>query len=321
MKHNAFCILPFIVAPYLLNLSHLSHLEENATASSSVCHFDGQDGNKPEELKDVQYTSQDSATIVGILQREPHERDNENRVVWLGKQFVGTPYVGGTLESGDKEHLIVNTRAMDCTTFVETVSALFMCCEQNQRTFPAFCRNLQKIRYKSGCIADYTSRLHYFTQWGLDNEKKGIVTSVLDSVDDIVLSCQRIHTDYMSKHPALYKHLRQHPEFISTIRRQERELEGYTFKYLPKKSLGLSPDRLPYVHTGDIVAIITSRQGLDTSHVGFAVWKSGQLHLMHASSLKKKVTLDSQTFYNYSQGQRTQQGIRLFRLMEQPHEK
>ena len=60
--------------------------------------------------------------------------------------------------------------------------------------------------------------------------------------------------------------------------------------------------------------IITSKAGLDTSHVGIAVWQDGKLHLMHASSLKKKVILDSKTFYDYSQGQPSHLGIRLYRL-------
>lgn len=56
-------------------------------------------------------------------------------------------------------------------------------------------------------------------------------------------------------------------------------------------------------------------QGLDYSHVGLAVWgKDGKLHLLNASSLRKKVVEEPQTLYRYMLGQRNQMGIRLVRL-------
>ena len=48
----------------------------------------------------------------------------EARVAYIGKEFLGTPYVSGTLEGGDTETLTINLDEMDCTTYVETVMAL-----------------------------------------------------------------------------------------------------------------------------------------------------------------------------------------------------
>ena len=42
----------------------------------------------------------------------------------IGKFFLGTPYVTGTLETEGAEHLVVNLREYDCVTFVENVVAL-----------------------------------------------------------------------------------------------------------------------------------------------------------------------------------------------------
>ena len=47
----------------------------------------------------------------------------------IGKFFLGTPYVAGTLETKGAEHLVVNLREYDCVTFVENVVALAWHCK------------------------------------------------------------------------------------------------------------------------------------------------------------------------------------------------
>ena len=101
---------------------------------------------------------------------------------------------------------------------------------------------------------------------------------------------------------------------IQKIRQKDQLTSGKTYRYIPKSLLNESADRIGVVHTGDIVAIITSKSGLDTSHIGIAVWQDGKLHLLNASSIYKKVVLDKSTFYQYSQRQKSQLGIRVFRL-------
>ena len=263
----------------------------------------------------VEYTAADSIRIEQLLKQAQREKP-ENVMMYFGKQFLGVPYVGHTLEEGDKEHLIINTRGLDCTTFVETVSALSLCDAHNTRSFADFCHYLQQLRYRDGKINGYPSRLHYFTQWGEDNERMGWLKSVFESVDFKGFATQTISVNYMSSHPQLYKHLKTNPSYVKKIKADEQAINGKKYKYLPKSKLNLSPSQLSFIHTGDIVSIITSKDGLDTSHVGFAVWQNGKLHLMHASSLYKKVVLDSKTFYDYSQGQKSQIGIRIYRLTE-----
>lgn len=264
----------------------------------------------------VEYQPEDSMLLEHLLLEARSHRGDTPRTLWFGRQFLGRPYVAHTLENGTSEHLIVNTRELDCTTFVETVCALSLCDLHGQTRFADFCYWLRQLRYRQGHIGDYTSRLHYFTQWGEDNISMGLVESVLEKADYAGLSVQTVDISYMSSHPDLYKHLKRNPKFVSVIRQQENLEKGKCFRYLHKSHLGKPQSQLPFIHTGDIVAIITSKAGLDTSHLGFAVWQDGRLHLMHASSLRHRVVLDSQTFFEYSQGQRTQVGIRVFRLVE-----
>lgn len=261
----------------------------------------------------VEYSRHDSLTVVELLRNAKKERGDENAMLYFGKKFLGIPYVAHTLENGDREHLIVNLHGLDCTTFVETVLALKLCDEQGARTFHDFCNNLTRIRYRQGKLVDYTSRLHYFTWWGEDNETMGIVKQVV--ADSSPFSAvQTVDVDYMTKNPNLYKQLKNHPEFIPVIRKHEQEYNGRHYRYIPKSKLNMSRASLGmYIKDGDIISIITNKQGLDTSHIGIAFWQGGQLHLMHASSMYKKVVMDQKTFYDYSQAQKAHTGIRVYR--------
>ena len=54
----------------------------------------------------VEYTAADSIRIEQLLKQAQREKP-ENVMMYFGKQFLGVPYVGHTLEEGDKEHLII----------------------------------------------------------------------------------------------------------------------------------------------------------------------------------------------------------------------
>ena len=261
----------------------------------------------------IEVTPEDSALVVQILRKAQTDRDGEPRMVYFGRQFLGIPYVAHTLENGDREHLIVNLHGLDCTTFVETVAALSLCDAHGQRTFADYCRWLTALRYRDGKITDYTSRLHYFTWWGEDNEALGIVKSV--SNPEVFTALQTVNIDYMSKHPNLYKHLRSNSSFVKKIAALETATKGRQYKYIPKNLVGQpQSSALGVIRDGDIISMLTSKPGLDTQHIGIAFWRNGRLHLMHASSLFKKVVMDTQTFYDYQQKQTSQTGIRVYRV-------
>ena len=268
---------------------------------------------------DKEYTSADSALVVRLLEEAQALRGSENRMMYFGKKFLGVPYVGHTLELGNEEHLIINLRELDCTTFVETVTALSICDKNNQRTFEDYCQNLMMIRYRSGKMNGYPSRLHYFTWWGEDNERLGIVKDIApkNAPWGPYTAVQTIRINYMSQHSTLYKQLKNHPEFVPEIKLLEDETNGMQFRYIPKRNLNWKQTTsLGMIHDGDIVAMLTDKDGLDTRHIGIAFWQNGQLHLLHASSLYKKVLMSKETFYEYEMKQPKHMGIRVWRLVE-----
>lgn len=257
----------------------------------------------------VVYTSQDSARVVELLRTETGEED----VLFYARQFLGLPYVAHTLEVSGPECLVVNLRELDCTTFVETVCALTLTHRQGKDSFDAFCENLERMRYMDGRMDGYCSRLHYFTWWMQDNIKKGLVGEVTDP--QYFTACITVNNFYMSRHPDNYALLKGHPDRVREIRRLEKAYNGPGGNYLPQKHTGLSRQQLDTIHSGDIVAIVTTKAGLDYSHLGFAVWEpDGKLHMIHASSQLKKVVEDTRPLQTYLSGISTSIGVRLLRL-------
>ena len=75
----------------------------------------------------VCYQQSDSLTICRLLDEAHSLPRTTNFPLFFARKFLGVPYVAYTLEVNDDERLVVNTRQLDCTTLVETVTALTLC--------------------------------------------------------------------------------------------------------------------------------------------------------------------------------------------------
>ena len=95
----------------------------------------------------------------------------------------------------------------------------------------------------------------------------------------------------------------------------EQQYNGPDGFFLPASKTRLTPKELSSIHNGDIVAIVTRKDGIDYSHLGFAVWgKDNLLHLLNASSIHHKVVEEPKTLYQYLKEHPSSIGIRLLRL-------
>lgn len=260
-------------------------------------------------LKHCVYTAADSAKVVELLKLQPGQDD----VLFYARKFKGVPYVASTLEKKDPEQLIINLKQLDCTTLVETTLALTMTKRQGESTFEAYCKNLETLRYWHGKMNGYLSRLHYFTWWMHDNIDKGLIEHVKDAAH--FTAPINVQNHYMSAHPDKYKFLKAHPEWVDSIKQLEQQYNGPDGFFLPANKTRLTPKELSSIHNGDIVAIVTRKDGIDYSHLGFAVWgKDNHLHLLNASSIHHKVVEEPKTLYQYLKEHPSSIGIRLLRL-------
>ena len=107
-------------------------------------------------------------------ERGDHAKPISPLIVSVGRQFLGVPYEAGTLEREGPEELVVNLRAFDCVTFIESVVVMACLIRTGKTDFADYVSSLERIRYRGGRCEGYPSRLHYFTDWLHDNGRKGI---------------------------------------------------------------------------------------------------------------------------------------------------
>ena len=231
----------------------------------------------------------------------------------FARKFLGRPYVAATLEVSDPEQVVVNLQGLDCATLVETSQALAMTRREGKTDVASYTRNLEKIRYFNGKNRGYTSRLHYLSFWMADLTKRKVAKEVV--LPQTLTLPLEIRLNYMSTHADAYPFLKNHPERVREIAQLERKYSGKVGRFLPKSTAGLSRQQLGAIHDGDIITVVTQKAGLDYSHQGIAFWgNDGKLHMLHASSERKRVIADERTLEDYLKRISHAKGIRVFRI-------
>lgn len=240
----------------------------------------------------------------------------EKMILFYARHFIGVPYVAHTLDRSKEEGLVVNLDELDCTTYLENVMALSLCTLRGQATFADFKAMLQQLRYRGGRLS-YENRLHYYQWWVSDNEKKGLVRQVSEPNPPFT-AVQRIETTYMTTHASAYTMLQGRPDRVKALRQLESQTDGLRVCYIPKSRIDNTRLMRQTIHDGDIIAITTNKKGLDTTHLGIAVWHADGLHLLNASALKKngnRVVEAQETLRHYLDQRSWNPGIRVARIL------
>lgn len=214
----------------------------------------------------------------------------------LGLQLVGTAYVPGTLEVEGPERVVVNLRGLDCVTFVESVYAAAVLLktgvesriEDRAAVESEFERALRAVRYRGNVIDGYASRLHYFSEWIADGEKKLLMMDVTSELGG-ALDDEPI--DFMSRHPDAYRQLAD-PEQLELIREHEARLSTLPRHVITESEIA---EAAAGIRTGDIIAATSTVSGLDVAHTGLAVRVDGRLRLLHAPLVGEAVQLSEES--------------------------
>ncbi|MBT8292784.1 MAG: DUF1460 domain-containing protein [Eudoraea sp.] len=206
------------------------------------------------------------------------QSDLGNTMISVGRTFLGLPYVAKTLEIGETEALVINLQGMDCTTYVENVLAFSILLYEDKMHFDAFINTLENIRYKDGELDGYASRLHYFSEWIANNEKKGLLEDITAETGGIEIKKE---INFMSTHRDLYPFLADEENF-NKIKASEISLNHQPICILPQDQIEANEN---LIKNGDIIALTTAIPGLDITHTGIAIRENdGRIHLLHASS-------------------------------------
>lgn len=201
--------------------------------------------------------------------------------------FLGYQYKGGTLENPEKEICKVDFSGLDCVTLCENALCLARIIKKGKRDYASFIDELTYTRYRGGRLTDYSSRLHYTADWINDNVRKNVVEDVSRSIGGSPLD---VEVSFMSGHPQYYAALKRYPELVPVIAGIEQDINAREHWYIPAAGIQGVEAQL---HTGDFIAIVTDKKGLDYAHTGL-IYKdeSNVARLLHASSTHKKVMLD-----------------------------
>ena len=263
-------------------------------------------------LAEVRFHNEKSDTLRlnELLSKGPDNRASSNATIaTLGREFIGTPYVASTLEDTE-ERLTVNLDELDCTTYVETVMALALTLEEGRTSWRDFLYNLERLRYRNGTVDGYGSRLHYVSDWVVDNVHRGTFREVTNQIPQHDYQVKTL--DYMSSHRDSYPQLADSVQF-ERIKSMEIGYRSHRYPYIKKERLNNKPVK-EALREGDIIAITTRTPGLDVSHFGIVVIEKGVPYLMHASSAAKEVVIDKQPLFDMLRRSKTATGIRVFRL-------
>jgi len=241
-----------------------------------------------------------------------HEKPMSEVMIAIGTSFIGTEYAAKTLEEPGEEHLVCNLQTLDCVLLCENTLALSRCIKLDRMTFDDFKGELQKIRYRGakGAINSYPSRLHYFSDWIYDNEKKGIVKNVTKDIGGVLY--EKI-INFMTTHRDSYAQL-ANDEFWNAMKTIEAEISRREMYHIPKDKVNDGADK---IQNGDIIGITTDIEGLDVAHTGLAIkLDNGALYFLHAPNIGHKVQITERPLHDYLASNKHQSGIMIARPVE-----
>jgi hypothetical protein len=206
-------------------------------------------------------------------------------VTRVGELAAGTPYEPSTLEAylraGGKpertEPLTLSLTRFDCVTLVESCLAVARVAgDEGMPSWERFGREIERMRYRHGERRGYASRLHYFSEWITDSERRGLLQdrgAELGGMEDA--RPLRFMTEHRGSYPALAD-----DGVFREVEATERRLDGHPRRVIPTKRI---PEVVDRIDTGDVLAFATEIPGLDVTHAALAYrGADGVLRVLHA---------------------------------------
>ena len=232
-------------------------------------------------------------------------------VEFYARLLLGTPYVAHMLE-GDEEMLTINIHELDCLTFIESLYALTRATLNHRYSWRDYAANIENIRYRGGEMGDYSSRIHYISEWIIDNHVRGNLVEVTPDLPHVDYMVKNI--DYMTHHTSSYRQLKNDSAMVEKIRRYE--LRNHRFPYLKRSWLNDKAVKAA-LRSGDFVTLVTNIEGLDVSHNGIIIVdEKGEPYLLDASMSGGKVMLEDKPLFKFLERSKTNIGIRVFRILQ-----
>ena len=230
------------------------------------------------KLYQIELEKQFKSIINLINNHNPSKLSMGEIMQQVAKQFLGSAYKANLLDTLEKEKIFISFNQFDCVLFVETVLAITRNITMNNRKYQTFIKHLQDQRYINGLMNGYCSRLHYFSDWINDNQKRGNIKNITGYLGGIKLKKK---LNFISKNRELYPKLATNEVNFQCILERENKINKLVLNYIPNTQVKQIYSKLK---PGDIISIATSIDGLDVTHTGLIYQtKVGNIGFIHAS--------------------------------------
>jgi hypothetical protein len=225
--------------------------------------------------------------------------------------MLGLPYAAYTLEqyladggTPGHEPLTLHLSKFDCVSLVESAIAVARTAAAGPgQGWNRFAAEVERMRYRGGQRRGYASRIHYFSEWIADGERRGLVRDLgpeLGGVRD------ERPLRFMTGHRASYPALRDDVAFAA-IAERERALDAVPRWLVPADRIAAAQSR---IQSGDVLAFATAIPGLDVTHTGLAYRDgAGVLRVLHAPLSGGAVEVSRTTLAGYVAAIRRATGI------------
>jgi hypothetical protein len=264
-------------------------------------------------MTQMRFHCDSDTTVINELLMQGYESgiDEANALIeFYARRLLGTPYVAHTLE-GDEEMLTINIHELDCLTFIETLYSLTRATLDHRYSWRDFAANIENVRYRGGEMGDYSTRIHYISEWIIDNHVRGNLVEITPDLPHVDYMVKNI--DYMTHHTDSYRQLKDDSVMVEKIRRYE--LRNHRLPYLKRSWLDDKAVKAA-LRSGDFVSLVTKVEGLDVSHNGIIIIdEKGDPYLLDASMSGGKVMLEPKPLFKFLEKSKTNIGIRVFRMM------
>ncbi|MFB2891563.1 N-acetylmuramoyl-L-alanine amidase-like domain-containing protein [Aerosakkonemataceae cyanobacterium BLCC-F50] len=230
----------------------------------------------------------------------------------VAKSFLGAEYKANLLDQQNPETLLVTLDKFDCVLFVETVLAIARGIAVKDYSYQTFVNHLQNQRYRNGELPEYCHRLHYFSDWIIDNQNRGNVQNISLDLGGI---SQKTTLNFMSKNRNRYPQMVNNDANYQCIVEMESHLAGLTVNYIPKYRISGVYSQL---QPGDIIAVATDIPGLDFTHTGLVYrYANGRVGFIHASPAGTVTT--ARDLQRYVRNVKNSMGIVVVRAIDPRH--
>lgn len=170
----------------------------------------------------------------------------------------------------------------DPFSLVDNTVALALTVKYGPQSLDGFMSWLEKVRYRDGRCNGYASRLHYFSDWIYDLDRRGLLsemTKIWGGVEDKSKVCKVTDCQPPSS---------TEDSLVTAMRPVEEAISKRKTYFLP---FPVAKSHLDSLKTGDIVGFTSFHHGLDVINAGIVIRKEDGPYLLFTKPEIQKVSV------------------------------